>query len=157
MIYAPEFLYDPKIPGKINIEFYELNWGRVAKKSVIYLFNSIKEYSILENTALISVYVSLIIGLYNIYSTIKNFFKAFFLKKQILLATFGSRFANIQLDFFEKKSDLIYKIYIYNFEELLINLIWKFLNGLLIIVPILLIVAYSTLFERKALSSIQKR
>jgi len=34
-------------------------------------------------------------------------------------------------------------------------LMWKFLCGLVIILPVLLIIAYSTLLERKILSAIQ--
>lgn len=156
MIYAPEILYDPKIPGKINVEFYELNWGWVAKRAIIYLIDSIKEYTLLENLTLFTVYISFFTTIYNIYLTIKNFVDAFFLKKQLLITMFGNHYRNNKYQFFEKSDNLLYKFYIYNLEDFLINLIWKVLNGLLIIVPILLIVAYSTLLEWKALSSIQK-
>jgi NADH-quinone oxidoreductase subunit H len=153
MIYAPEVLYDPKIPGKINIQFIEINWGRVLKWSIIYLIDSIKEYTVWENLILLAIYTSLFMSIYNIFCTIFNFFKAFLLKWQILKAIFGKP-KYLDKTFFEE--NLTYKIYIYNLQEFLIELIWKFLNGLLIVVPILLIIAYSTLLERKILSSIQK-
>lgn len=154
MIYAPEVLYNSKIPGKINVQFIEINWGRVAKKSIIYLIDSIKEYSLKENLTLFSIYVSFFIILYNLFFTIYNFINAFLLKRQLAKITFGKA---KMIDDSLYEENFLYKIYIYNFEEFLVELIWKFLNGLLIIVPILLIVAYSTLLERKVLSSIQKR
>lgn len=156
MFRSKEAARNIKLPVEEGIKFYQIDWVYVVKRLIINSINSAKECNIMGKIILLIIFFSLLIGLYNIYSTIKNFFKVFFLKKKILLAVFGSRFAPMTPGLLEQKSDFFYKTYIYNFEELLITLIWKFLNGLLIIIPILLIVAYSTLLERKVLSSIQK-
>lgn len=62
-------------------------------------------------------------------------------------------------DFFKwfSYSTISYLFISKSFINFIISLFYKIIFGILVIVPILLIIAYSTLLERKVLSSIQKR
>jgi hypothetical protein len=84
------------------------------------------------------------LGIYNIYLTINIFYQNFSLKKNIFKNTFGHfEYSNN----FLFNDNTIYKLYLYEFNEFLLHFIWKFINGILLVLPILLIIAYSTLLE----------
>jgi|JI102314A2RNA_FD_contig_123_66795_length_1108_multi_7_in_2_out_2_2 hypothetical protein len=99
--------------------------------------------------------ISVLIIILNVLDTIKTFFMAYKLRSTLLLEN-GLNVADIfspdifflELDEFVFFNQMFSFIYIF---------LWKFLFAILMIVPILLIVAYSTLLERKVLSAAQRR
>lgn len=102
----------------------------------------------------ITIFLLLFIIVYNVLFSIKTFYLANKLKEQILITTGFSK-DDIFASFFflENISEL------YNIKNLLIvfsEVLWKVIFSLLILIPILLMVAYSTVLERKVLSSAQR-
>lgn len=93
---------------------------------------------------LLSIYVNFGIILTNLCLTIKTFFQTFKIKKKILQNSFGKG-NTWENSFLENK--IIYKMYLHDVNELIFTFTWKFINGIFVILPILLIIAYSTLLE----------
>lgn len=92
---------------------------------------------------------------FNIYYAFNNFYAAYEAKKLILNSiglTKADYFSGTI--FIENVADLYF---LHELQIFFINILWKIVFGILMIVPILLIVAYSTLLERKILSSAQWR
>lgn len=101
-----------------------------------------------------TIFILLFIIAYNTYFSIKTFYLANKLREQILITTGFSK-DDIFASFFflENISEL------YDLKNLLVifsEVLWKVIFSLLILIPILLMVAYSTVLERKVLSSAQR-
>lgn len=107
-------------------------------------------------------YFLILVIFFSIYIIINNsiiafelFYQAFKLKKQ-MITSFEDLDVNLIFSkiFTEELEEFYLLNEILNFIK---NTVWKIIFGIVMIIPILLIIAYSTLLERKVLSASQKR
>jgi len=107
-------------------------------------------------------YFLILIIFFCIYTIVNNtlvafefFYQAYKLKKQIILSF---EHLDVTLLFSKIFTEELEEFYLMNeLLNFIKNITWKIIFGILMIIPILLIIAYSTLLERKVLSASQKR
>jgi len=155
----PDIIFDTnKILSKNRILFIKItsiNWIDVSKFFFKPILPKIKLITKKQYFFLFIIFFSIGVIINNFVESFDLFYNSYKLKKELITNS-----GNINPDL------LFSKIFILEIEEFFLlnelmlfiaNLIWKLVFAILMVIPVLLIVAYSTLLERKILSAAQKR
>lgn len=146
-------IFNKNFPGVVNLKLTKISWLRVFKKLIYVLFEEYKAFTVWDHTYLLTCFLALYVLFSNLNSTFSFFYQSHLLKINIL-----SELNVSKIDWYNPNIFLSDMEELYFLHELQINfllLIWKLLFGILMILPILLIIAYSTLLEWKILSGAQ--
>ena len=143
-----------RVKTQKTISLGPISWLLIIKELfLIFIFNFFK-LSLKGYFLLILNLLAFTIICKNLYDTFDDFYFAFNLKKEFLALAGAS-----EAEWFSSKvfaAPLLDLYIIHEIQLLLAAFIWKLLFGVLMIVPVLLIIAYSTLLERKILSAAQR-
>ena len=139
----------------MNLKVTEINWLRVFKRVIQVLWNEYKDLKVQEHIYLVISIVSIYLFCTNILASIKLFYAAFKCKVAILSGLNLPQDMWFQAEPFISEIEVLY--FLHELQLFIIIVLWKILFGILMVLPVLLIVAYSTLLERKVLSAAQRR
>ena len=136
------------------IELTQINWAKVFKTFTKAISLELKNFSKKHYVLIFIIFLSILFIFYNLIISASYFYKAFALKLS-LVKNFDP---SLHYLIFSKILIIdLEEFYILNeFLKFSINFLWSALFAILMVVPILLIIAYSTLLERKILSAAQR-
>lgn len=154
-IYDTKGVFDRLRSGYVNLKVTEINWLRVFKRIIQVLWKEYKSFGIREHISLAISIVSIYLFCINILDSIRLFYTAFRCKVAILQGLNLPQHMWFQAEPFIREIEVLY--FLHELQVFLIVVFWKILFGILMVLPVLLIIAYSTLLERKVLSAAQRR
>ena len=154
-IYYTKWIFDKERRGFINFRVTKINWLRVFKQVLLVLWEKYKAFSLKEHLCLFIVFGSFYLVIFNIWNTIKLSYTAYLLKITMLEEMNVPKQFWFDPSIFLKEMESLYLLR--EAQIFFTSLVWKALFGILMILPVLLIIAYSTLLEWKVLSAAQRR
>jgi NADH:ubiquinone oxidoreductase subunit H len=139
----------------LTIKPAKLSKYNIIKAIVLTLVLGFRSLSYSHYFLILSNFFFIYILICNLYTTSKLFFYSYQLKRSLLFITgFGDKSLLFSWIFTQDLAE----IFLFNqFQFILGYFLWKLLFSILMIIPVLLIIAYSTLLERKVLSAAQRR
>jgi NADH-quinone oxidoreductase subunit H len=153
MIYNRKRIFDPRFPGLVKLRITKASIPRLFWRMLIVLYEEFMDLLWWEKLEFFVSFLALSLFYKNIKLAIQLFYTSFKLKIAILTKL------GFTLDYFFWNDMVLLELedfmFLYENLKFFEILMWKFLCGLVIILPVLLIIAYSTLLERKILSAIQ--
>ena len=132
----------------------QISWFSVLKDFSWALLADFTKLSFKHHFCLLLIIFSFTTIIVNISVSTQEFYFSFYQKKKILETLKVSEVEWFNPYLFLNEIPELY--FLHEVQELFAIFVWKFFFGILIIVPVLLIVAYSTLLERKLLSAAQR-
>lgn len=154
-IYDTKWIFDRQRPGFVNLRVTEINWLRVFKWVIIVLWEEYKALTPKEHAFFFIVLGSIYLIIVNMCDTVKLFYTAYWFKITMLEEMNVPKKFWFDPSIFLKQMESLY--FLHEAQVFITSLFWKALFGILMILPVLLIIAYSTLLERKVLSAAQRR
>jgi hypothetical protein len=131
-----------------------ISWFGVLKDFTLALLFDFTRLSFKQYFCLFIIFLSFVTIINNIIISTQEFYFSFCQKKKILETLKISELEWFNPYLFLNEVPELY--FLHEIQQLFAIFVWKFFFGILIIVPVLLIIAYSTLLERKLLSAAQR-
>lgn len=152
-IFDTKWLFDKSRSGFVNLRVTEVNWFRVLIRVICVLWGKYKSFGFWEHMHFITTLVTPYILINNIIQAGKIFYAGFKAKAILLTSLHLPQEFWFSWELFSWDIEVLY--FLHEFELFLIDVLWKIVLAILMVLPVLLIIAYSTLLEWKVLSAAQ--